>query len=99
MGEQRLRWRHLKTGEWADGDVPGPMWETLQSRASDELAKIRRARGLSQAEAAEASGVHWAVIARIEQGRSGLSLITAHRLARAYGVSLDAIVGDAEWAP
>ena len=53
------------------------------------LKSIRQARGLSQAELARRSGVHWVKINQIESGKidpSNMSLKNAARLADALDV-------------
>ena len=57
-----------------------------------KLAKIRKARGLSQVRLSEMSGVHRVTIARFETGASTINANTARKLADALGVPVDDIV-------
>jgi transcriptional regulator with XRE-family HTH domain len=58
------------------------------------LKEHREQLGWNQSELARCSGVPSQVISRLESGaRTGLTLDVARRLARALGVSLDALAG------
>jgi transcriptional regulator with XRE-family HTH domain len=58
------------------------------------LKEHRERLGWNQSELARRSGVPSQVISRLESGtRTGLTLDVARRLARALGVSLDALAG------
>ncbi len=58
------------------------------------IAEARRARGLTQAELAERSGMSAAYISKIESGRSSSLLDHAVRLLRRLGVDLVVEVPD-----
>lgn len=77
------------------------MLETVANRQRQisalgrNLRRLREARGWSQQELSDRSDVSRPVIARLELGTSGPpSLETAERLAKALGVSLDALTAD-----
>lgn len=62
---------------------------------SENLARMRKARDLSQEALAEAAGVGVDTVARIEQGtRITTRPATARRLAAALGVSVDVLLGN-----
>jgi transcriptional regulator with XRE-family HTH domain len=66
---------------------------TVSSPIGDNLARVRKARGLTQEELAAASGVSVDVIARLEQGRKkGARWTTLIKLANALGVQLAVLV-------
>jgi transcriptional regulator with XRE-family HTH domain len=67
---------------------------------ANELQKLRRARGLSQTDLAERAGISIDSLRNWEQGRVLPRIDAAHRLARALGVSIDALVeGNGDAAP
>lgn len=60
------------------------------------LARLRKARGLTQRELSAMAGVTQPQICRFEKGRHApAGMAVARRLAAALGVSLDALWGDA----
>ncbi len=63
---------------------------------SERLRRLRRLRGLSQLEVAAAVGVSRQAIAGIEAGAFEPSLGVALALARLFGVSVEALFGDAD---
>jgi len=65
--------------------------ETMGTR----LQRLRKAAGFSQATLAKATGIPASTIKNWEQGRRSPLLDTAARIARALGVSLDDLAGDA----
>lgn len=61
----------------------------------ERLRRLRELAGMSQAELARKAGFHRAVIHMLESGRrTGLTVESARRLARALNVTLDYLVGD-----
>jgi len=58
-------------------------------RVIARLAQVRQARGMTQEQLAEASGVHRVTIARIETGEVSPKAETLKRLADALGVLVD----------
>jgi len=64
------------------------------SRIGRRLRYYRRARGMTQIELKEASGVGLGVIGGLESGlRQNITVATLERLARALQVGLDALAG------
>ena len=62
----------------------------------ERLRRIRKARGLTQVQLAQRSGVMQQVISRYESGHPDgwdMALRTATKLARALGISLDVLAG------
>lgn len=73
-------------------DARGELATHLQSDGQSSLTALRLSRGLSQQQLAAAIGTSQPHIAKIESGRgANLMLDTAARLAKALGVSIDAI--------
>lgn len=62
----------------------------------EKLAALRKQRGLSQMDAAEALGVSRQAVSRWEVGASSPGTDNLLALSKLYGVSLDTLVGDAE---
>lgn len=58
-------------------------------RLGQTIAQLRHARGLSQKELAEATGLHWVTIGKHENGHSDMTVADALRYAKALAVSLD----------
>jgi transcriptional regulator with XRE-family HTH domain len=56
------------------------------------MAEVRRAKGMTQEQLANASGVHRVTIARFECGTVTPKLSTVERLAAALGVPIDEII-------
>ena len=55
----------------------------------ENLREVRKAKGLTQLQLSEVSGVNRVSIAKYESGKSTPSLQTAERLAMALGVTID----------
>ena len=68
--------------------------ETEQHRLGARLRELRIARGLTQAQAAEAAGVHAVQIARLEAGTANTTVATLVALATAYGVRMRDLFGE-----
>lgn len=60
---------------------------------SERLRAVRKARGLTQEQVADLTGVSQSAISLYELGRREPYIITAKRLAIAYGVTLDWLMG------
>jgi transcriptional regulator with XRE-family HTH domain len=65
----------------------------------ERVRALRRARGLTQAQLAEAAELQTPAISRIESGQLGVSTSSAVRLARALGVSVAELFGAASPQP
>jgi transcriptional regulator with XRE-family HTH domain len=64
------------------------------------LARLRRARKLSQEDLAELSGVHRVIIAKVESGKQeGVSIENLGALAMALGVTTAALTDPADASP
>jgi transcriptional regulator with XRE-family HTH domain len=68
----------------------------ITSSVATSLRDLRRQRGWSLAEVAERAEVHRSTVHLIEQGRRGITLGAAARIARALDVRLSDLVADAE---
>lgn len=60
-------------------------------RIGQRIAELRKQRGISQAQLAEAIGMHQPNIARIENGQYSTSIDVLSRIAEALGTRLDLI--------
>ncbi len=60
------------------------------------VRKHRTAKGLSQEALAERADIHHTHVGLIERGERNASLNVAYRIARALGLSLSALVAEAE---
>jgi transcriptional regulator with XRE-family HTH domain len=68
----------------------------MKPTIGDRLAPLRRARGLTQEQLAEAAGVSVGTIRKIESNeRTSARMATLHKLAQPLGVLTTALVGDA----
>ena len=56
------------------------------------LAEARRENGMTQAQLAEASGVHRVTISRLESGKVSANVETLGKLAKALGVQVGDLV-------
>jgi len=59
------------------------------------LKEIRKAKGMTQAQLAEAAKIHRILIAKYETGRVDPTLNSAEKLASALGVTVDELIGKA----
>ncbi len=66
---------------------------------AEKLTAARTAAGLSQYALAKRSGVSKQALSDLEKGLSEPKLETASRLARALGITVDALVGNGGQAP
>ena len=62
----------------------------------ERIRFARQERGWTQVELAEAAGLSSNYVARLERGELGPSLFVACKLAEAFGLNVDALVGPAE---
>lgn len=60
------------------------------------VRKLRKAKGLSQEMLAEKADIHHTHVGLIERGERNPSLDVAHRVARALGLTLSAMIAEAE---
>ena len=58
---------------------------------TNRIAELRKERKLSQAELAEAVDVTRQTIIPLESGRYNASLLLAHRIARYFGLTIEAV--------
>ena len=58
---------------------------------TNRIAELRKERKLSQAELAEAVDVTRQTIISLESGRYKASLLLAHRIARYFGLTIEAV--------
>ena len=65
-------------------------------KLGEKLAALRKQRGLSQMDAAEALGVSRQAVSRWEVGASSPGTDNLLALSKLYGVSLDTLVGEAK---
>ena len=72
-----------------DGDLARP---DVLAHLSENVRRLRQARGLSQAGLAELSGISRRMIVAIEGGGANVSLSNVDRLAAALGVSFSELV-------
>jgi transcriptional regulator with XRE-family HTH domain len=57
---------------------------------------LRKKRGISQEDLAEAAGLHRTYVGMIERGEKNITVLSATRVAKALGVSLSAIIRASE---
>jgi len=69
---------------------------TISRAFGAALRKHRQARGLSQEALAEKASIHHTHVGLIERGERNASLDVAHRVARALGLTLSALIAEAE---
>lgn len=60
--------------------------EDIRSKFGNQLRKLRRERGWSQEDLADAAKMHFTYIGQIERGLRNPSLINLHRIARALKI-------------
>ncbi len=58
---------------------------------NNRIAELRRERGLTQGELADAVGVTRQTIISLESGRYNASLLLAHKLSRYFGTSIETV--------
>ncbi len=82
---------------------PAPSPEEAERACLDDLGRAvreaRRAREWTQVELATRAELSSNYVARLERGEVSPSLWVAHRLARAIGIGLDALVAPAATPP
>lgn len=62
------------------------------SNVSTRIKRLREARGMTQFELSEASGIHRVTIARYEIGDIGISLENAAKIAVALGCTVNDLI-------
>ncbi len=72
--------------------------ESLEAALAQSIARMRRDRGLSLEQLAEAAGLHRTSLGLVERGKRGLSVASATRLAHALDLRLSELVAQAESA-
>ena len=91
-----------KSGPRRKLDVPEPE-DTVQREfatlVGDAIRRGRQAREWTQVELAEHAQLSANYIARLERGELGPSLFVAHRISRALGVDLNALLTPVRSAP
>jgi transcriptional regulator with XRE-family HTH domain len=70
-----------------DGDDP-------RARFGDRLRSLRVAKGLSQEELADHSGLNRTYVGSVERGERNVSLLNIHKLAAALGVVPSTLLDD-----
>lgn len=58
---------------------------------TNRISQLRRERGLSQAELADAVDVTRQTIISLESGRYNASLLLAHRIAKFFGLTIEEV--------
>lgn len=58
----------------------------MRTPRANRIAEQRRAKGLSQQQLAEAVGVHWTTISKLERGITRLDFVWAEKISEALGV-------------
>ena len=72
--------------------IPVSVWADLESGTKSRLALLRRWRGMTQVELADAAGIHQSNISAYESGVRGWSGETQVKLARALRVPAELLV-------
>ena len=66
----------------------------LLIQLGQRIRSIRKAKGLSQEELAEATGLHRTYIGGVERGERHISLMNLSRLAKALDLSMSELLAD-----
>jgi XRE family aerobic/anaerobic benzoate catabolism transcriptional regulator len=72
-----------------------PADEEFLAQLGDRVHRIRALRGMSRKVLAEASDISERYIAQLESGMGNVSVLLLRRVAKAMGITLDDLVGDA----
>ncbi len=72
--------------------------EAFALLVGERIRNARQERGWTQVELADAAGLSSNYVARLERGELGPSLFVACKLAEAFGLNVDALVGPPEAA-
>ncbi len=70
-----------------DGDDP-------RARFGERLRSLRAAKGLSQEELADLSGLNRTYVGSVERGERNVSLLNIHKLAAALGAAPSTLLDD-----
>ncbi|GAA2276847.1 hypothetical protein GCM10010149_20110 [Nonomuraea roseoviolacea subsp. roseoviolacea] len=76
------------------GGDPGNGFDDPERRVVARLGELRRERGLTLTVLAEWTGISAAHLSRMEKGERQPSIGSLFQLARAYGISVGALLGD-----
>ena len=63
-------------------------------RFAENLRETRKAQGISQEKLAELAGLHRTYIGSVERGERNIAIDNMERLARALGVTIQALLGE-----
>jgi len=91
--------RHARKKPPAPEDGTPSLERAFVASVGVAIRRGRRARGWTQIELASEARLSSNYIARLERGELGPSLYVAHRIARALGVQLDALLTSRESPP
>jgi DNA-binding XRE family transcriptional regulator len=80
------------TGEDGKNDLPEDVLNRLAAEQDSPIKIIRKYRGMTQVDLAEAAGISRPYLAEIETGKKGGSLSAYKRLAEALNVRMDALI-------
>lgn len=61
---------------------------------AENLRKMRKAQGISQEKLAELAELHRTYIGSVERGERNITIDSMERLARALGVTIQALLGE-----
>lgn len=76
-----------------------PGFAEVRAAVARRLAELRRARGLTQDQAAERTGVAWRHLQRLEAGTENPTIETLYRVVSGYGASLADLFVEGTSAP
>ena len=88
-------YRELVTGETvpASDPLPGEVLDALTARQESPLRILRKHRGLTQAQLAEASGLSRPYLTEMEKGRKAGSLRALRAVAQSLNVDIGYLAG------
>jgi len=98
LGSYRAKIVHIKDPNWYSKYILLHMYYTVKGNMlSKKLKELRKKAGWSQQKLAEKAGLSYNAITKIEQGAAKQPTIqTIMKIADAFGVSLDEVVGRTE---
>jgi transcriptional regulator with XRE-family HTH domain len=68
--------------------------DDLRKQFGDHVRSVRAARGYSQEELADRSGLNRTYVGSVERGERNVSLLNIHKLAAALGVAPSTLLDD-----